>query len=297
MQLWIAISALAATCAGAIAWFALSRVFSPQEGQAVANDADEQRKRRFERPELFGALSRLISSAFPQSRTKRRDLADRLSAAGSQMTPDMYRASSVLFAAVGAILGLLGSSAFGLSGLRFAAVVAMVTALGAFWPRISVASKTKKRRKDIEAKLPSALEMLSASVKAGLSMERALDIVSSRTQGVVSEEFRRCVNDIAYAGYSTPEALRKMDECCQVPSMTLFCASAAQAIDQGSAIGDVLASQAKIARQNHFQAIEEEANKLPTKMVIPLILFILPGTIIVSLAPAALQIVGTFGNM
>ena len=99
MQLWIAISALAATCAGAIAWFALSRVFSPQEGQAVANDADEQRKRRFERPELFNALSRLISSAFPQSRTKRRDLADRLSAAGSQMTPDMYRASSVLFAA------------------------------------------------------------------------------------------------------------------------------------------------------------------------------------------------------
>lgn len=297
MQLWIAISALSAACAAAIAWFVLRAAFGSGEKDQGREGRGTRQAARPGPPKLLASLSRLMQAAFPQSRTKRRDLADRLSSAGSQMTPDMYRASCALLAAAGAIVGLLACSALGLSGPRFLAAVALAVVLGALAPRFSIHEKTRKRRACIEAGLPAALEMLSASVKAGLSMERALDLVSSRTQGVVSDEFRRCVNDIAYAGYSTPEALRQMDERCQVPSMTLFCASVAQAIDQGSAIGDVLASQARIARQNHFQAIEEKANKLPTKMVIPLVLFILPGTIIVSLAPAALQIVNTFGNM
>lgn len=293
MQTWI-ISALIAAIAAGIALHALlARLFSTggSPRRQAASDASDRVAA------ALSALSGLVARALPQSRSKRRALADRLAGAGWTIGPDAYRARGVALAAIGALGGALVSTLFALDLARALATCALSCCAGALAPAAVLRAKTKRRREAIDAQLPSALEMLSACVRAGLSMERSLALVSERTCGVVSDEFRRCVSDITQLGYSTPEAMRKMDERCQVPSMTLFCASVAQAISQGSAIGAVLSSQAKIARRNHFQTIEEKANKIPTKMVIPLVCFILPCTVIVSLAPAAMQIMSTFSGM
>lgn len=293
MQTWIITALIAAIVVGVALHAVLARVF-PAGGLPTRKAAVDASDRI---AAALSALSDLVARIFPQSRSKRRALSDRLAGAGWAIGPDAYRARSVAFAAIGALCGALVSTLFALDLARALATCALCCCAGALAPAAMLRTKTTRRREAIDAQLPSALEMLSACVRAGLSMERSLDLVSERTEGEVSDEFRRCVSDITQLGYSTPEAMRKMDERCQVPSMTLFCASVAQAISQGSAIGTVLSSQAKIARRNHFAAIEERANKIPTKMAIPLVCLILPCTVIVSLAPAAMQIMSTFSGM
>lgn len=97
----------------------------------------------------------------------------------------------------------------------------------------------------------------------------------------------------ALLGYTLPEALGNLARRVEVPQVSMFAAAVSLAAEQGSSIGAVIESQAESARGAYFKELEEKANKLPTKMIVPMIFLILPSLFILTFTPLVLTLIDT----
>jgi tight adherence protein C len=70
-----------------------------------------------------------------------------------------------------------------------------------------------------------------------------------------------------------------------------------QSAELGISIGDVLRAQAGQMRIKRRQRAEEAAQKLPVKILGPLMLFILPAMFIVIMGPAVIGIMHAFAGV
>ena len=97
------------------------------------------------------------------------------------------------------------------------------------------------------------------------------------------------------AGMSRPDALRAMAARTEVTELNSFVMAIIQAEVFGISVATVLRTQASEMRLKRKQHAEELAQKAPVKLVFPLILCILPATLIVILGPAIIRMAGIFG--
>lgn len=174
----------------------------------------------------------------------------------------------------------------------FAAVVLGVLAF--FAPDLWIDSRIERRRGAIVRALPDMLDMLTISVEAGLGFDAALSKVVRNSTGPLAEEFGRVLQE-TQAGASRRQALRSFAERVDMPQIHSFSGALVQADLFGVSIAQVLRAQAAEMRLVRRQRAEETAQKAPVKMVIPLVFFILPATMIVILGPVILRIMGVFG--
>lgn len=284
----IAFALFASTGIGLVAYLALMARFAPE--RRVEPPVRAQPDKRVGSTSISG-IAEGISRFVPQARVDKDSLRTRLAQAGLACTPSLFYGISVIVIVVG-IAGTLTVAPL-LSNhslpLTIAVVVAgSTTTISA--PRLFLDATTRKRRRAIEAQLPAALELLAVSVEAGLTMERAISYLSAQGKGVLSDEFGLVDRDISLFGYSREQALRRLAGRCQVEELSLFVSSVISSSKAGSPLAGALKSQARSARTRRFQKIEEDANKIPTKMIFPLTLLIMPGVFIVVLTPAALSI-------
>ena len=273
---------------GLAAYLALMARFVPHA--QTATPSPKQTTSR-EQTTKLSQITERINRFLPQTRASKDTLRMRLAHAGLFCTPSMFYGVSVIAIGIGitADLALVSCLPTKTAPLN----IALATTLGALAlcaPRLYLNSKTRSRRRAIEAQLPAALELLAISVEAGLTIERAISHVSIQGKGVLSDEFFLVNRDIELLGYSREQALERLAARCQIEGLSLFVAAIISSSKAGSPIAGVLKSQARSARCRRFQEIEEDANKIPTKMIFPLTFLIMPGVFIVVLTPAALSI-------
>jgi tight adherence protein C len=154
---------------------------------------------------------------------------------------------------------------------------------------IKVNRKIAERQKDISRRLPDILDLLVISVEAGLGFEQAIDRTIASVPGALSDELRRSLQEIR-VGSTRAEALRAMDERCEVPELRGFVLAILQADTFGVSIGRVLRAQADEMRIKRRQKAQEKAMKAPVKMLFPLLFCIFPSLFVIILGPAAIQI-------
>ena len=85
-------------------------------------------------------------------------------------------------------------------------------------------------------------------------------------------------------------AFRAMAERTDVDDIRTFVTALVQADAFGIPVANVLRVQAKEMRLKRSQRAEEQAQKVPVKILFPLIFCILPALFIVVIGPAGLQI-------
>ncbi len=178
---------------------------------------------------------------------------------------------------------LTGSPAFG-----FVAAIAL-GALGFFLPEIWFSRRIKKRQHDVLMAVPDTLDLLTISVRAGLSFDGALAKVVEKVAGPLSEEFRRALAEIR-VGKVRREALRDIVGRTEVPALSNFIGAIVQAEQLGVPIAKVLQVQSEQLRIERRQRAEELAAKAPIKMLFPLVGCIFPSMFIVILGPAVILI-------
>ena len=84
-----------------------------------------------------------------------------------------------------------------------------------------------------------------------------------------------------------------------MPELRSFAALLIQADQLGASIGPVLRAQADLVRTQRFQAAEKAGAQAATKILFPLILFIMPAVFIVIFGPIILNFLfgdGGFGS-
>lgn len=204
-------------------------------------------------------------------------------------------------------LGLRFLAAASLGGLFFALMVtrrspleAMLFAVIAFFvglyvPNFWLSSRVAARQKAIARALPDTLDMMSICVDAGLGFEAAIQKVAYQSNNELALELRRVISEIR-VGISRGDALRHLADRTQVSDVASFVAVLVQADRLGIAIRNVLTTQSVQMRIQRRQRAEEEANKAPIKMMIPLALFIFPSMFAVILGPALPKLAEAFAK-
>jgi len=165
--------------------------------------------------------------------------------------------------------------------------------LGFAFPLMVLRSRAAQRQEQILKLLPDTLDLLTACVEAGLSLDYAFQRVVERQHGPVSDELNRMLREKAL-GQTRREALTAMAERIDLPDVNVFVQSVVQAETQGTSIASVLRTQSRQLRIRRRQKAEEMAAKAGPKMVFPLVFFVLPSLFIVILGPVAIDVWGNF---
>ena len=165
-------------------------------------------------------------------------------------------------------------------------LMAIITAVMMFYlPRWWLRSLVRKKQQKILRALPDALDMLSVCADAGLGFDQSLQRVSETWKSPLATEFNRVVAEMNM-GQTRAQAMRKMSNRLEVPEVSSFVAVIIQSDELGMSIADVLHAQANQVRIERRYWAQEQARKIPTKMLFPLVFLILPAMFAVILGPA-----------
>jgi tight adherence protein C len=174
-------------------------------------------------------------------------------------------------------------------------IALVVIALLCGWslPLMYVKRRVRSRGERIDLDMPDLIDMLVATVEAGIAFSSSLQMAAKRLRGPLGEEVRLTLQEQAM-GLGLNDALNNMLERQNTQSVRAFVRSLIQGEQLGVSIGQTLRNLSREMRILRRQLSEERAQKAPVKLVFPLVLLIFPALFVVTLGPAALRIHGVF---
>jgi tight adherence protein C len=283
------IGTLAVAVALPLAWWALTMPAGrPSDSRLllgsrteVPSASDERARRRGP-----GLSTRLLLAISPPGR--RVALERQIAFAGD---PDRWPIRRVIAAKLlGGALGLVASVAMtgGDLSIQGVAIVVGSAGLGFQLPDLLIKSKADAKRAALTQELPGVLDQMMVAVEAGLGFDAALVRAARNGDGALATELARAMQEIQF-GVARAEALRNLAERTQVPELRRFVTAIVQADQYGIPLAGVLRKQAAEQRSKRRQRAEEQAAKIPVKVLLPLMFCILPTMFIVILGPIFLS--------
>src|ERR1017187_5657159 len=204
----------------------------------------------------------------------------------------IYRGLRVLFAALGFFSVVL------FTGFESPLLLLGMTAFGFFIPRFLLKRKLKERQRRIRLGLPDGLDLTVICVEAGLSLDQAMMRVGndlSHAHPELSAEFH--LFDLeTRAGKPRVEALRNLAERTGVEDVRSLVGTLIQTDRFGTSVAQALRVHSDSLRTERRQRAEEQAAKTTVKMIIPLVLFVMPSLIFVTVGPAVIQLIHIFAK-
>lgn len=194
-----------------------------------------------------------------------------------------------LFAAAGLLVGFLYFYSSNNSILK----TLLVGLFGFLLPDILLTNTIQKRGEAIEGALPDAVEMLTMCVGAGLTFQQALGKVSENQNSVISTEFARVMSEIQI-GEARSSALDGMSDRLNHPDVSKFVSAMHQVDRLGIPVSTVLNEQVKELRGKSKDRAREKAQKVPVKILGPVMVCFLPSVLIIVIGPVILQAISAF---
>lgn len=164
---------------------------------------------------------------------------------------------------------------------------------GLYMPAVIVTQRIQKRQQLAFEGFPDALDMLLVCVEAGLGLDSALNRVSqeiTRAHPMLAEQFQLVALELR-AGKSREQALRNLAQRVGIDEVRSFVNLLVQSENLGTSIAQALRVHADEMRKIRLARAEEEANKLPVKLAIPLVLLVLPALMLTVMSPAIISII------
>jgi len=202
-----------------------------------------------------------------------------------------YLGLRVLMAAV----GFVAVAAF--TGFDNVPLLIGVSGLGFILPRFVLKRMIRDRQQRIRLALPDALDLTVICVEAGLALDQALMRVGQDLHHAhpdLSDEFH-LVNLEMRAGKPRAEALRNLVDRTGVDDIRSLVGTLIQTDRFGTSIAQALRVHSDSLRTERRQRAEEQAAKTTIKMVPPLVIFVLPSIIFVTIGPAVIELIRQLG--
>ncbi|MEB3246100.1 MAG: type II secretion system F family protein [Vampirovibrionales bacterium] len=195
----------------------------------------------------------------------------------------------LLMLSFGALFGKVGP----LTGLIFAGWFA---AAGFGLPMLWLYQQASKRKESIQCALPDFLDLLVICVEAGLGLDIAIHKIGHMKSVKLSEalrsELRRFNQDMSL-GKARKQALQDLADRTGVDDLNSVITSLINAYEMGTGVTQALRIQSDTMRQRRLARAEEQANKIPVKMAMPIYIFLFPAIFVAIFGPMGMVLVKT----
>jgi tight adherence protein C len=163
---------------------------------------------------------------------------------------------------------------------------------GYFLPSIGLSYLVSRRRRELFENFPDALDLMRICIQAGLALDVAIARVGEEVgvrSKALADEFHQVVLE-QRAGATRHAALKNLALRVNLPDVDSLVSTLVQAERFGTSVAESLAVHSEGLRQSRQLNAEELAAKIPTKILLPVILCIFPVLFIIILGPAISQV-------
>lgn len=212
--------------------------------------------------------------------------------------PAVYLGIRVITAIALTLPGLLLFIIRGELGPATLLIALALSVVGFTLPALVLGVKIGRRRDRLDRALPDVLDMFVIAMDAGLSLNAALHRVSEEIDGIFDdfyEELQITAGELG-TGITWDEAFENLTKRTGVQSIRSMVSLMTQTGKLGGSIGDALRNHSEFVRTQRLLRAEEQAAKLPVKMVFPMLFCIFPAIIIVVVGPGLILIYDKFIN-
>ncbi len=174
---------------------------------------------------------------------------------------------------------------------KFFSLMLVSAVAGFYLPDYYLYRKTKERKQKVFEGFPDALDLLVVCVEAGMGLDAAIKRVGDEMalkNKVLSDEFRMLSLELR-AGKPRADALRNLAMRTDLEDVSSLVTLLIQTDRFGTRVAQALRVHSDAMRTKRYQRAEEAASKLPVKILFPLVLFILPGLIMMLVGPAIIK--------
>jgi len=213
----------------------------------------------------------------------------------SGKAPVFYMGAKLLLAIViVCLLAMIPAKLLGFpSAAKLTFFYVVAAACGYYAPVLWLRRAIGSRKDALQRAIPDALDLMVVCVEAGLGLDQAIGRVGEevkRAHPELSDELNILALELR-TGVSRQEALRNLAHRTDLEEVKNLVALLVQTDRFGTSIGQALRVHADSMRTTRRLKAEELAAKLPVKLLLPLIFFIFPSIIIVTIGPAIIRMV------
>ncbi|HEY0721811.1 MAG TPA: type II secretion system F family protein [Gammaproteobacteria bacterium] len=294
---FVILMAIAVFSLGLAGMFLASTLFHPVRSRVRNFTTTEQS----EKPE--GRLRCMVRSVapyvLPKKDGERSKIQERLIHAGFRNDSAMqvfYAIKTILIFGLPMVVFVGLRWVPGVTASQLLEAAAVATLVGTLGPNYVLNKMIARRKRLLYNGFPDALDLLVVCTEAGYGLKPALQRVADELMvghPDLGEELA-LVNTEMLAGVDRVDALRNLAYRTGLEDISGLVALLSQSLRFGTSIADSLRIYSEEFRDKRMQKAEEEAGKISTKMVFPLVLCMFPAFFVVAIGPAVIGLLDHF---
>ncbi len=174
-------------------------------------------------------------------------------------------------------------------GYIVAPLIAILYYYGFYY--VTLLHPIKERGKKLDREALHFFEILTLTLESGRNLENSLEITVCNVDSELSSEFKKALFETKF-GKTLIEALEDMKN--RIPSETInnIILNITQTDVFGNSILETMYNQIEFLRDKQILEIKGQINKIPNKISIISVLFIVPLILLLVLGPVLLQFLG-----
>lgn len=164
--------------------------------------------------------------------------------------------------------------------------------VGWVMPTTALGNAVQNRQRALVKALPFAIDLLVSAMRSGLDFGAAIRYyVNLGNKGPLTEEFAVMLRENEL-GTGRITALRNMADRIRIPAFTGFVSAVALGTEMGSPLSETMEIQGEELRKTRYAMAENMAQKAPSKMILPMAIFVMPAVFVIIFVPIYLRMKG-----
>lgn len=162
-----------------------------------------------------------------------------------------------------------------------------------WWEARSAGRSQRVRAGRCLDELPELLDVLALGLSAGISFDAALAVYCERYDTMLSGRMADAMRSWQLGLASRREALRALADELAVDAFSAFVATVSDSLALGAPLAQTLVTQAESVREARRADQQEQIEKTPVKMLVPIGTLILPAMLLAIMGPLLASLVST----
>lgn len=143
----------------------------------------------------------------------------------------------------------------------------------------------ERRRSECLRDMPVLLDVVTLGLSAGLSFDASLDLYCQRYHTELSRAFGEAMLRWRIGETPRDQALEELGEELRIEAVRRFSTVVSESLAFGTPLAEALEHQAQVIRDEQRSEVEEEIERVPVRMLVPLGTLIVPAMLLAILGP------------